>query len=75
MPEGVDPIEREVPAFAFSHQPGVRCVRMHRLTVPLGKQPVMLLPLVTKACLVAVLIMLVGYEQFRNRSRQVNYPC
>lgn len=56
VPECVYTIEREVSAFTLMLEPWVWCSRMHRSAVPLGEQPVVFLPLVTKLSLVAVLV-------------------
>ena len=75
MPECMHSVERKSSAFTFSHQPRVRSVWMHRLAVPFGEQPVVLVPLAAQLCLVAVLIVLVCFEQFDHCRRQVYKPC
>ena len=72
MSEGMHPVEGEAAPFALSFEPRVRCRRMHRHTVPLCEQAVVILPFVAEIIPVGVLVGLVGSEQVDDRRRQVN---
>ena len=67
MSEAVDITESEIVLFTEFIEPEIWCIVIHRFTIPLNKQPVVINPFGAKSHSFSVLLFFVGFKHINNK--------